>query len=55
VNDENGKFHTIDVDQRFEIARAQGYRGYFPMEWKGNGKPYAGTHQLIDETLKYLH
>ena len=53
--DDNGKFHTVDVSKCFEIAQAQGYRGYFSMEWEGNGEPYAGTHRLIDETMKYLH
>jgi sugar phosphate isomerase/epimerase len=52
--DEKGKFHTVDVAKCFEIAKAQGYRGYFSMEWEGNGEPYAGTQRLIDETLKYL-
>jgi len=52
--DEKGKFHTVDVAKCFEIAKAQGYQGYFSMEWEGNGEPYAGTQRLIDETLKYL-
>jgi sugar phosphate isomerase/epimerase len=52
--DDKGKFHTVDVAKCFEIAKAQGYRGYFSMEWEGNGEPYAGTQRLIDETLKYL-
>ncbi len=52
--DDSGRFHTVDVAKCFEIAKAQGYRGYFSMEWEGNGEPYAGTQRLIDETLKYL-
>jgi sugar phosphate isomerase/epimerase len=52
--DDNGKFHTVDVAKCFEIAKAQGYRGYFSMEWEGNGEPYAGTQRLIGETLRYL-
>jgi len=52
--DDAGKFHTVDVAKCFEIAKAQGYHGYFSMEWEGNGEPYAGTQRLIDETLKYL-
>jgi hypothetical protein len=52
--DDSGKFHTVDVAKCFEIAKAQAYRGYFSMEWEGNGEPYAGTQRLIDETLKYL-
>jgi sugar phosphate isomerase/epimerase len=52
--DDNGVFHTVDVAMCFEIAKAQGYRGYFSMEWEGNGEPYAGTQRLIDLSLKYL-
>lgn len=52
--DDNGKFRTVDVAKCFEIAKAEGYRGYFSMEWEGNGEPYAGTERLIDKTLKYL-
>lgn len=52
--DEAGHFHSVDVAKCFEIAKAQGYSGYFSMEWEGNGEPYAGTQKLIDETLRYL-
>jgi sugar phosphate isomerase/epimerase len=53
--DDHGNFHTVDVAKCFEIAMRQAYRGYFSMEWEGNGEPYTGTQRLIDETLKYLH
>jgi len=53
--DDSGKFHTVNVAKCFDIAQAEGYKGYFSMEWEGNGEPYAGTQRLIDETLKYLH
>jgi sugar phosphate isomerase/epimerase len=49
-----GTFVTVDVAKCFEIAKAAGYRGYFSMEWEGNGEPYAGTQKLIDLSLKYL-
>lgn len=52
--DDKGKFHSVDVAKCFAIAQAQGYRGYFSMEWEGNGEPYAGTQRLMDETLKQL-
>lgn len=52
--DDAGHFHSVDVAKCFAIAKAQGYRGYFSMEWEGNGEPFAGTQRLIDETLKYL-
>ncbi|HUU12914.1 MAG TPA: sugar phosphate isomerase/epimerase family protein [Terriglobia bacterium] len=49
-----GKFVTVDVAKSFKIAKAAGYRGYFSMEWEGDGEPYAGTQKLIDLSLKYL-
>jgi len=52
--DDEGHFHAVDVSRCFEIAKAQGYRGYFSMEWEGKGEPYGGTQRLIDETLRYL-
>jgi len=52
--DGEGKFYRIDVARTFRIAKAAGYRGYYSMEWEGNGEPYAGTQRLIDESLKNL-
>jgi sugar phosphate isomerase/epimerase len=51
---EGGKVYTVDVARCFEIARAAGYQGYFSMEWEGQGEPYAGTHRLIELSLKNL-
>ncbi|HTO87655.1 MAG TPA: sugar phosphate isomerase/epimerase family protein [Thermoanaerobaculia bacterium] len=51
---EDGKARTVDFARCFAIAKAAGYRGYFSMEWEGQGEPYAGTQRLIDETLKHL-
>ena len=52
--DDDGHFHSVDVAKCFAIAASQGYRGYFSMEWEGNGEPFAGTRKLIDETLQCL-
>jgi len=49
-----GKLFTVDVAKCFAIAKAGGYRGYFSMEWEGQGEPYAGTQKLIDLSLKHL-
>jgi hypothetical protein len=38
----------------FAIAKAAGYRGYYSMEFEGQGGPYEGTQKLIDESLKNL-
>jgi sugar phosphate isomerase/epimerase len=51
---DNGKLYIVDVGKCFEIAKTSGYRGYYSMEWEGAGEPYAGTHKLIEESLKYL-
>ena len=51
---ENGKVFRVDMAKTFAIARAAGYRGYFSMEWEGQGGPYEGTQKLIYESLKDL-
>jgi hypothetical protein len=45
----------VDVAKCFEIAKANGYRGYFSMEWEGQGEPMAGVQKLIEESLKNLN
>jgi sugar phosphate isomerase/epimerase len=52
--DGTGKWYSIDVARTFAIAKDAGYRGYFSMEWEGNGEPFGGTQRLIDESLKSL-
>lgn len=49
-----GKLFLVDMERTFAIAKASGYRGYFSMEWEGQGGPYEGTQQLIDASLKHL-
>jgi len=51
---EAGKVYRVDVDRTFAIAKANGYRGYFSMEWEGAGDPYEGTHKLIEMSLRNL-
>jgi sugar phosphate isomerase/epimerase len=48
------KLYKIDIDRTFAIAKASGYRGYFSMEWEGDGEPHAGTQKLIEASLKNL-
>jgi len=52
--DDKGKLYTVDVSKCFEIAQANGYRGYFSMEWEGQGEPMAGVQKLIEQSLKNL-
>jgi len=51
---DNGKVFRVDVGKTFAIAKQAGYRGYFSMEWEGEGEPYEGTRKLIEASLKYL-
>jgi hypothetical protein len=44
----------VDVAKCFEIAKAKGYRGYFSMEWEGQGEPNGGVQKLIEESLANL-
>jgi sugar phosphate isomerase/epimerase len=52
---DKGKLYTVDVAKCFEIAKADGYRGYFSMEWEGQGEPIQGVQKLIAESLKNLN
>jgi sugar phosphate isomerase/epimerase len=51
---ENGKVFRVSMAKTFGIARAAGYRGYFSMEFEGQGGPYEGTQKLITESLADL-
>jgi sugar phosphate isomerase/epimerase len=51
---DEGKVFRVSMAKTFGIAKAAGYRGYFSMEFEGQGEPYEGTQKLIDESLKDL-
>lgn len=51
---DNGKVFRVSMARTFAIAKAAGYRGYFSMEWEGQGGPYEGTQKLLDDSLKNL-
>jgi len=51
---DNGKVFRVDMGKTFAIAKQAGYRGYFSMEWEGEGGPYEGTQKLIEASLQYL-
>jgi sugar phosphate isomerase/epimerase len=51
---DNGKVVRVSMAKTFAIAKAAGYRGYFSMEFEGQGEPYEGTQKLLDESLKDL-
>jgi sugar phosphate isomerase/epimerase len=52
---EHDKYVSVSVARTFGIAKAQGYRGYFSMEWEGPGQdPFEGTTKLVAECVKDL-
>jgi sugar phosphate isomerase/epimerase len=55
VETDAGREVPVDLKTMFGLARAASYRGYFCMEFETKGAdPFAGTKNLIAETLKYL-
>jgi len=51
---EKDKVFRIDLARTFEIAKAAGYKGYFSVEFEGEGDAVEGTEKLITAALKYL-
>ncbi len=51
---ENGKTYRVDLASLFAIARKSGYKGYFSMEWEGEGDPYIETRKLIEASLRLI-
>lgn len=50
-----GKVYKVNLAKAFGIAKANGYRGYFSMEFDTPGAdPFEGTRRLVKETLHYL-
>jgi sugar phosphate isomerase/epimerase len=51
---EGGKVIRIDLARTFEIAKSSGYKGYFSVEFEGEGDPVVGTGKLVEAALRYL-
>ncbi|HZU24674.1 MAG TPA: sugar phosphate isomerase/epimerase family protein [Bryobacteraceae bacterium] len=51
---DNGKVYRTDPVKIFGIARNAGYRGYFSIEFEGEGDPYTGTQKLIDISVRAM-
>jgi sugar phosphate isomerase/epimerase len=51
---DNGKVYRVDLAKTFGIAKASGYKGYYSVEFEGEGDAYAGVAKLVDAGLKYL-
>lgn len=48
------KVFRIDLERTFAIAKASGFKGYYSVEFEGEGDAYAGVAKLVDSGLKYL-
>lgn len=51
---DNGKVVRVNVEKTLGIAKASGFKGYFSVEFEGQGDPYVETGRLIEESLRYL-
>lgn len=50
-----GAVYKVDLAKTFGIAKASGYKGFFSMEQESKSDDvFAGTHNLVVETLRYL-
>jgi sugar phosphate isomerase/epimerase len=54
ANERNGQIFRVDMARTFGILKRANYRGYCSMEFDSPGDPYAGTSELISQTLQYL-
>lgn len=48
------KVFRIDLARTFAIAKASGFKGYYSVEFEGEGDAYAGVEKLVDAGLKFL-
>ncbi len=51
---DHGKVVRIDLARTFAIAKTSGYKGYFSVEFEGEGDPMVGTGKLVEQALKYI-
>ena len=51
----DGEVDRVDLPRLFALARANGYKGYFSMEFDtAAGDPYQGTENLVAQSLKLM-
>ncbi len=51
---DEGKVFHVDLARTFAIAKSNGYKGYYSIEFEGEGDPYAGVEKLAQGALKYM-
>ena len=50
----NGEKFSVDMKRTFGILKQHNYKGFCSMEFDSPGDPYAGTAELIKQTLQHL-
>lgn len=51
---DQGKVFRVDLARTFAIAKASGFKGYYSVEFEGEGDAYTGVAKLVDAGIKYL-
>lgn len=51
--DHDKVFH-VDLARTFAIARESGYKGYFSIEFEGEGDPVEGVQKLVDAAIRLM-
>ncbi len=51
---DNGKVVRVDLARTFAIAKQAGYKGFFSVEWEGQGEIWEETTKLVETCRKYL-
>ena len=51
---DHGKVFHVDLARTFAIAKESGYKGYFSIEFEGEGDPVEGVQKLVDASIRYL-
>lgn len=51
---DHDKIFRIDIARTFAMAKSAKYRGYYSMEFEGQGDPWDGTRKLIEQSLANL-
>lgn len=51
---DHGKVFRVDLTRTFGIAKKSGFRGYFSVEWEGEGDVWVENGRLIEETARQL-
>ncbi len=51
---DGGKTYHADLKRTFAIAKNAGYKGYFSIEWEGDGDVWEENGKLIDQSIQLM-